>query len=560
MWDRYYINYPSGYGQTNVLCHHVIDVNGNEWWIFNRGEGEGPNGGQAYNFSHYEDGDLVPDQGSALCPTLFDRDIQIPWAHHPYISLNIGSASFTSDVDCISDLINVMGYPGDENSVYNMIDDLNLGEGHVIIKDTEDEAESLAMTIAFGLEITPFKSLVVTSDHTISMISPIKKKKLWSWSRVTNDGDSTYKDDGLYGGADLAKYAAFSVVAPNITGSSVKPAVGNCMTFGVDAHSTVPYTLGNYTNGGGGGGSDLPDVDISDEGKVLTVNSSGNWEDLYPEPFKLAGNIDSQTAIDVENYLSVRGGIRGDKVGGVASIYADPSAMHIGNYVDISSAKTGGFSATKTEDANTGVTTLTLDIDDIDKFMQIEAAAGSGINVTKSLDSQTHVRTYTLSNSSEISLPNYLNDFDSTMLSSWLSAFPIASDGAYHAINPGDSITLIKFSAGNTNETHQIDISVEFDVDANTPAGSYATVVLSTSQHSGTPIAVGTSISRVVGSAVDSRMLIPGVKNTFKLSLAVVFTTDTRVYINVLQNSGSSIVGTNNPYCSYKATRIGMSS
>lgn len=553
----------SAYG---TFCFHVIDEFDEEYWLYTDDE-------EPYSW-------MPPliDDNDKLSPLIWQDSWYNAKYNTTYLNYREVHKDYTPWVEA--------DVPGDINP--NNVD--NTDFTHIKHFNSPNDAMSWINVFVLGIDIPqPVASYMYSDNGGFGALVPTKRKLIYDWwlerSELSPETPYELYSDYMYGVNDVLKesYICFSSLfgqhgSPSLVDSldflhGISFGNFNKVGYGIDNVSDLDNNITRrgsaivvewadlqYIAGAGGGGSDLPVVDQGDEGKVLTVDSNGVWNDLYPEPFKLAGNIDSQTAIDVENYLSVRGGIRGDKVGNVASIYADPSVMHIGNYVDISSAKTGGFSVTKTEDSNTGVTTMALDINDIDKFMQIEAAAGSGINVTKSLDSQTHVRTYTLSGSSEISLPNYFNDFDSVMLSSWLSAFPIASDSAYHAINPGDSITMTKFSVGNTSETHQIDISVDFDVDANAPAGSYATVVLSTTQHSGTPIAVGTSISRVVGSAVDTRMLIPGVKNTFKLSLAVVFTTDTRVYINVLQNSGSSIVGTNNPYCSYKATRIGMSS
>ena len=232
-------------------------------------------------------------------------------------------------------------------------------------------------------------------------------------------------------------------------------------------------------------------------------------------------------------------------------LYADPSAMGIGDYVDISSAKTGGFGVTKTPDSNTGITNYTLDILDIDKFQQI--VGGTGIQVTSAKNSSTNVRTYTIAATNQYNhLATNLNQAYKNNVhiesGAWRTLNTYAGGGSYHP----------SYWELDTDSVYYIDVGLTFDVPANIAAGSYARLILSTFKDedgvdgSNIPYASRVLYSNqgemgnIGRSSIfeETKLLIPGVANTLHFSGLVTIGSNNlnnQLYFNMYHNAGVSL-------------------
>jgi hypothetical protein len=550
LWDIYYASYGSGYGGVDPICHHIIDSEGTEWWIFSKGNGNGPNGSYNYNFSYW-DGDTLTKGGDSLCPLFFDELRPTHSYDGAVIGLEMNATAVEEAAVYFNYLDDTMNFPSSLRTP-------DFTDPHVLVYDSDDAAESVAMTIAFGINVEQFVSTLITTDHSFAQIAPTKKKRLWDWHHARTgitEWEGLYKNDGYYGGNELIRYAAYSVRAPYIPGSSTRPAVGDSITFGIDAYADDPYTLGDYVgSGGGGGGSDLPDLASNDLGKSLRAvykNSEYVW-DKATAPVIFGGNVDDGVGMNSwnntehDNFILLGNGIHAEYEAlqgqNYLRLYGKASELNVGNCIDISSAKTGGFSVNKS--TTDGVTTYALDISDIDKFQQL--VAGTGIQISKSIDAN-NVRSYTIEATSQYNhLATNLNEAFKNNVhiesGAWRTLNTYAGGGSYHP----------SYWQLDTDSVYYIDVGLSFEVPANIAAGSYARLILSP-YSDGDPTNVDKvlysnqgEMSNIGRSSIfeDTKLLIPGVVNTLHFSGIVSIGSNSinnQLYFNMYHNAGVSL-------------------
>lgn len=460
--------------------------------------------------------------------------------------------------------LGIENHNGDHVKYFSSISDAMVWVNHFVLGINIDE---------------PVASVMYGSNGGYGALVPTKRKMLYDWwlSRSSSSGPLNSTSDYMYGVNDVLKesYIGMRSVIQEFTSphlidqnnfmSGISFGNFHKIGYGIDSISdsddhileggsamAVEWaTLHYLCTGGGGGGSDLPLVTNADIGKVLTVNDNAEWDKLTL-PTYFGGHVDTGNTMDSwnetehKNYILLGNGLHAEYETilnqNYLRLYGKASELNVGNCIDISSAKTGGFSVNKS--TSSGVTTYALDISDIDKFQQL--VAGTGIQISKSIDAN-NVRSYTIEATSQFNhLATNLNEAFKNNVhiesGAWRTLNTYAGGGSYHP----------SYWGLDTDSIYYIDVGLSFEVPANIAAGSYARLILST-YSDGDPTNVDKvlysnqgEMTNIGRSSIfeDTRLLIPGVVNTLHFSGLVSIGSNNinnQLYFNMYHNAGVSL-------------------
>ena len=576
--------------QVHKLCDHIIYESGKELWIF-------------YNSVNTEDDNysIFPSHGRILNPKLYSPTfygyvmLNTPQAERglefiidpedadnvlfrpnmpteyglpkiwPYSSLMPGRSSNNRQN---GDIYEVYG----EENVYFYDDYSDDPAGY--LRSWRDTENANPNYFAYGLRMEPFSSLLLSSEGTIAMCVPTRKKNLYPYNLQSSTpltGNKLIDTDAYYSPSDMFQYSNSGMQIPMTLADAGVSAIEEIREYFKLGNCTLNDLLEIV-------GGELPVPTPADNEKVLVARrlsgSTAIWE-AGKYPLKISGNVDSDSygydsGVKTPNNLSnipiimIGKGLRArvEDANSHPTIRVNPSDIDFVDYIYLKSkvdptTHNPLFSITKEErdiyEEGAYVKTVSeYTIDTADLGPAINIQAGSGMQVTTSYNAETNKRNYILScngNNTNINTNPFASFRNNLHINSeeWTSLNVIGK-----AYGPsGWEYNAIPFYF-TPNKAYYIDMSVAFEVPEDIAPGSFARIILSYVKNGSDDYIVDSDQGEVAnisrsGNFDDIRLLIPGQRNVLRFSgLLYIGSSElnNNLYLNMYHNAGVPL-GTN---------------